>query len=366
MTKKWLIGLAIALVILGLVCGLGGRIASRFAPTPTPTSASTAAGERTVTARGVIVPARYVRLGFPTGGVLADLRVQEGDSVEAGQVLACLDTADLELGVRIAELRLAQLKAGPRPEDIAIAESNYQAALARYEKVKSGASQEEIAVAKANLEKARVALERAQAAYNLVAWDPGISARPESLALEQATIDYQLALAQYERAKAGPTPADLKAAWAEVASAKAQLERARTGASAEEIALAEAELERARLALEQAQLRAPFAGTVVSIGAREGEILSPGAVLITLADLSEMQVETTDLDEWGAARVKVGDPVQITVSAFKDKVLTGRVVAMDLEGVTNPAGDVIYTATIALDSQDPDLRWGMTVKVEFR
>ncbi len=366
MAKKVLIGLAVALVVIGLVCVLSGPVASRLAPTPAPTPTSAAAREQAVTAKGMIVPARYVRLGFPTGGVLADLRVQEGDTVKAGQVLARLDTADLELGVRIAELRLAQLKSGPRPEDIAIAENNYQAALARYEKVKSGASPEEIAVAKANLEKARVVLERAQAAYNMVAWDPAISARPESLALEQATIDYQLALAQYEQAKAGPTASDLKAAWAEVASAKAQLERARTGAGAEEIALAEAELERARLALEQAQLRAPFAGTVVSIEAREGEILSPGTALITLADLSEMQVETTDLDEWGAARVQVGDPVRITVNAFKNRVLTGRVVAMALEGVTNPAGDVIYTATIALDSQDPDLRWGMTVKVEFQ
>jgi hypothetical protein len=77
-------------------------------------------------------------------------------------------------------------------------------------------------------------------------------------------------------------------------------------------------------------------------------------------------VKTTDLDELSVAKVKVGDSVKITVSAFDNKVLLGKVVAIALRGEKLPTGDIAYTVTIALDEQDPDLRWGMSVKVEFQ
>ncbi len=366
MGRRVLIGLAVILIALILLCAFGGQLASRLTSTPTPTpEASASATESPVTAKGVVVPARYARLSFPSGGVLARLLVKEGDGVEEGQLLAVLDTTELELAVQAAEARLAQLKAGPRPEDIAIAESSYKAALARYEKVKAGPSQEELIIAKANLEKAEAALKRAQAEYDQVAWLPEAKLMPQALALEQATIDYEAALARYNLLKASPSQADLKAAEADVIRAKAELDRIKAGPRPEDIALAEIELERAKLALERARLLAPFAGTVVAIAAREGETVTPNAPIITLADLSELRVETTDLDEWGVARIKIGDPVKITVSAFKDKVLPGKVSAIALQGITLATGDVVYTATIILDRPDPDLRWGMTVKVEF-
>jgi len=77
-------------------------------------------------------------------------------------------------------------------------------------------------------------------------------------------------------------------------------------------------------------------------------------------------VKTTDLDWLSVARVKVGDSVRITVSAFDNKVLSGKVVAIAPRGEKLPTGDIAYTVTIALDKQDPELRWGMTVKVEFQ
>lgn len=380
MNKKVLIGLVVAVVTIVLVCVLGGQLASRLAPASTPTPGSvTAVEERPVTAKGVIVPVRYARLSLPTGGTLARLAVKEGDRVKAGQLLAELDVTELELavqaakvGLTIAEAQLALSKVGASSEDVAVAQANYQSALAQYERVKAGPTQEEINIAKADLQRAEAALKQAQANYDQVAWMPGIGAMPQSLALEQATIDYDTALNTYRLKTAGPTQADLKIAQANVASAKAALDKARKGPLAEDIAVAEArldqakvELERARLALERAKLTAPFAGTVVSIAAREGEMVTPGAPLITLADLSELRVETTDLDEWGAARVKSGGAVRITVNAFEEKVLTGRVAAIALESITLPTGDVAYTATITLDHQDPQLRWGMTVKVVF-
>ena len=72
------------------------------------------------------------------------------------------------------------------------------------------------------------------------------------------------------------------------------------------------------------------------------------------------------LDEFGAARVKVGQPAKVRVNAFTDKTLTGKVSEIADQSVLLASGDVSYPVTIILDTQDPDLRWGMTVKVEFQ
>ena len=91
-------------------------------------------------------------------------------------------------------------------------------------------------------------------------------------------------------------------------------------------------LKKAKANLEKARLTAPFAGTVVSIAVREGEMVAPGTPIILLADLSQLQVKTTDLDELSVAKVKVGDSVRIIVNAFDNKVLSGKVVAIALRG----------------------------------
>jgi hypothetical protein len=57
------------------------------------------------------------------------------------------------------------------------------------------------------------------------------------------------------------------------------------------------------------------------------------------------------------------DIAEITVAAFDDKVLSGYVTDVALQGETLSGGDVVYRAVIALDAPDPELRWGMTVRV---
>lgn len=427
-------------VLISLLAGvtlIGGCFALRAMAPSAPSSAQSQEASEEVlappslTAEGVIVPVRRVVLSFPTGGLLQQVAVVEGEEVAEGILLAALDSAELELAVQEAQEGLAlnqalldqaragareqelaiaraeyqralaqheQLLAGARPEEIAMAQAAYHAALARYDQVKSGASQEEIVGAQASVEKAEVALKHAQAEYDKHAWQQGFEASPQATALHQATIDYQAAKAQVDRlrnlprnadlqeAKANvdraeaqltlkqgaPTEEELAASTAGVASVGAQLELKEAGPRREDVAVAEARvqqartgLERARLALSRSQLLAPFTGTVVEVALEEGEMVPAGAPVITLARLAELRVETTDLDEWSAVDVRVGQVVKITVNAFEDEVLTGRVTAIAPRGEIMDTGDTAYTVAIALDRQDPDLRWGMTTKVEF-
>ena len=91
-----------------------------------------------VTATGRVVPAEWTVLSFPMGGTVLELNVDVGDSVEAGDVIARLGTADLEMqrleaeaNLARAQANLAKVSAGPSEEEIRAAEQAVAAANAR-------------------------------------------------------------------------------------------------------------------------------------------------------------------------------------------------------------------------------------------
>jgi len=380
--RKALLIIAILAVVVVAVGFIGPRLLSR--PTQEPGAvtlgeASPYDEQQLITCRGIVVPVRWAKLSFPISGQLAEIKVTTGVTVSTGQVLATLECQELEMQIQLAkseletqEANLMQLQEGASQAEVAAAKASYEAAVAAYEELKAGPGEEERAIAEADLKRAEIALQRAQAAYDAVSSLPNLSARPESLQLEQATVDYQRAKAAYDLAIASPDEVALKQAASQVASAKAQLE-ALTSVQPSTIRAAQANvtrakinLEQARLRLEQATLYAPFDGTVTSIAdIRAGGMINPGTIVITLADLSELQVEVTDLDEWGAANVKLNQTVDLLVPALNNRNLRGHVTFVASEPTVHPSGAVFYKATVALDRQEPALRWGNSVRIRL-
>jgi HlyD family secretion protein len=403
--RYWAIGLLVLLAITLAGCGR----ASTPAPIPTPvaTAPLAAAGPRssggTVTASGEVVPVQKADLSFTAVGRVQTLAVTEGSEVQAGEVLATLETADVEAQIAQAEAalavsqaNLAQIQAGARPEEIAAAQealaaaqagvsaaranvASAQAALAR---LKAGPKPEELTMAKAAMEKAAMALQLAQSEYDKIAWQDGIGATQQAVALQQASIDYESAKANYEALVRGAMVEDLDmakaaveaaraqvdVAQAQAGQAKAQLDQLLAGPSAEAINVAEAQVQQAQAALEAAQvaldqttLRAPLAGTVAMLEASVGETVLPGQTVLTLADLSHLQVETTDLSERDVDNVAVGQQATVYVEALGLEI-AGRVVRIANQA-SKIGGDVVYTVVVELDEQPPDLRWGMSVDV---
>src|SRR5688572_7790050 len=72
-------------------------------------------------------------------------------------------------------------------------------------------------------------------------------------------------------------------------------------------------------------LSAPFAGTVLALPANVGDSLLPGSPVAIVGDLTELRIETTDVDEYLIASLAAGQPVAIEVDALADRPLTGRV-----------------------------------------
>ncbi len=378
-----------------------------------------------VVADAVVVPARTAGLSLPGGGIVAEILVEEGAEVEAGQPLLRVQAlrqqaavAQAEAGVQRATAQLADLRAGPRSQEIETAQAAVDAAAAQVqrieegakvediealsaaldaaranlERVREGASQQQVIAVEAELANAEAALRQAQAAYDRVAGQADVGQRPEALQLQQATIAYTAAQARLDDVKRGATaaevaaaqaqvrqaqaqlasiqaparPSDLAGAQAELRRAQAQLDLLQAGVRPESLAAARADLASAQAALQDAQaalsdaeLVAPFAGVVAELLPAVGEQVSPGAPVVRLADLSQWQVETDDLTELNIVRVTEGAPAQLTFDALPGVTLPGKVVQIKAIGV-NKQGDITYTVVIEPDQWDERLRWNMT------
>jgi HlyD family secretion protein len=377
MVRKIVIGVVVAAVVLAC----GAWVYTRYlAPRPEAQVPEEPEEQATqvVSATGIVVPSQWATLSLGMGGVVDEVLVDEGVEVREGQLLVQLDNTDLELAVHQAEAALAtaqatlsQVKASPRAEELAVARAGLAAAQAHLAKLRSGATKEEVTAARGAMETAALALQQAQAAYDEVSWMEEIAEMPQALALQQATVQYEIARAQYEALVRGVSAEDIAAAQAEVDGAQASLSLLSAGQRAEDIAVVEAQVAQAEVALSQAMsalddaaLTAPFAGTIGAVLVQDGEMTGAGAPAVVLGDVSEFIIETTDLNEVDLYLLQVGQTVDLTFDALPERNMRG-VVTKIAPMASLEQGGTNYDITIELEQQDPDLRWGMTAFVDI-
>lgn len=391
-------------------------------PTPTPAPAAEAAGGETpevVSAEGKLEPARSATLAFRLSARVAEVLAAEGQTVAAGQALLRLESDDLaaavaqaqaavsqaeaavvqaQAAVAVAQAQLDQVRAGARPEEVAVLEAQLQAAqsavgqsVAQRDQVTRGADADQIAAAEAALAQALAQQKELQIAYDQVLDNIEFLAGPteertrfqleaanEAVAAAQAALDqvragasaqtiraansavgvsaYQrdAVAAQLALLEAGAAPEAIAAAEALVEQAQAQVGQAEAALEVAQAGLAAAEVQ-----LGQATLTAPFAGTVVRVDLEVGELAVPGVPAIQLADLGAWRVRTIDLAETDVVWVRVGQPAAITFDALADESFAGTVTEIDALAETN-RGNVTYAVTLALEPVAAPLRWGMT------
>jgi multidrug resistance efflux pump len=160
-----------------------------------------------------------------------------------------------------------------------------------------------------------------------------------------AQADLEKALKDYEQRKGGPDPEKLAAAEAKFKNAQAALESAKAS-------------------LADLELRAPFSGKVAKLDAKVGENAQPGAALVTLADFSQMIIETDNLTEIEVVNVKEGQAITAVADALPEEEIKGTVYSI-APAFEEKRGDVTYTVKIALKEIPAQLRWGMTINCTF-
>lgn len=403
MVKRWMMILLLATAL----AGCSRSVTPTLTPVVTAPPAGAGSHVGTVTASGKVMPVHEVDLSFTLPGRIQAVAVTRGDQVQAGDALVTLETDLLEANVAQAEAalaeahaRLALLKAGPRPGEIAAAEAQLEAARAAVSEAEAqrnqlveGGAQADIASALAALASAKSEHRQANNLHDLTLTCVDFTLPGEDeetticpllgeteeharYALNTAQDMLEVAQIQWDavenqtEAQIRAANAGVQAAVAQRDTAQAQLDMLQSGATAEMIAAAEAGVAQAeaalhgvQAALEQATLRAPFAGTVVAVEVNPGEMVQPGQAALTLADLSLMQVETTDLSEQDVGRVQVGQRAAVYVDALAAE-LDGRVVHI-ASRAGEVGGDVVYKVVIELDEQPPGLRWEMSADIEI-
>jgi len=281
--KKWFIRLAAAVVVAsaGVVAWTqrGGQEAE----------SGLASGNGRIEAVEIDIAAR-------TAGRVEEVRVDEGDLVTAGQVLALMDTEVLEAERRQAEAQLQQARSA-----VATAES-----LIVQRQSERAAAQAVVAQREVELNAATTHVNRSVA----LARDGYIS--PQVVDDERARVDS--AEAALLAAKAQVAAAD-----SAITSARSQLENAKTSVSA-----ARANLERIQADLDDAVLKAPRDGRVQYLVARPGEVVGAGGRVLNLVDLSDVYM-TFFLPTDAAGDLAMGDEVRIVLDAGPEYVFPASV-----------------------------------------
>ena len=382
--RLWLVLGILTLYLTACNAGTSTQPTPTRVPDSDPSSQSVSSS---ITANGVLLPARQVVLSFGVGGSVESVTVEVGENVQAGQTLAALDATALQRGVTQAELeletaqaRLAQLRAQATPVSERIlattaAISSAQATLTQAH-VQAGQRGNQDIIDHAALTRAERALADAQGEYDKVLNDPRTHtwapSSPQARALEEVQDYYDVTLAQYNmRAADRGYAVAIADAEAGLAQARLMLYEAQHPVTPEELALAQLDVERAQLALETARadlaqliLPAPFDGVVSAVPVSVGEWAAPGATVVELLDVSRWRIETKNVGELQIGRVQVGQEVLVRVNAFRDKTLHGRVVTISPVAVVQQ-GDTTYTLTIELEPTDLNLRPGMTAQVKI-
>jgi multidrug resistance efflux pump len=350
-------------------------IASQIAAPPQNAGSMTNATATGVRAIGTMASANQASLAFQMAGRVKTINVKEGDAVHAGDVLVSLDTTMLDLQVvqaqaalDTAQARLDQLK-NPSSFDVAAAQAQVAAVQAALLQLKTP-TVNDLLIAKADVDNAQAALNQAQAAYDRAggASNPYIGMLPQALALQQASNAFLKAQAAYN-ARTSPSDAQLKQAQALVEQAQAQLNRL-TNPSPNDVksvqaavAQAQAALDLAKQNIANAKIVAPFDGTVVWLGPHLAESAAPNAPMVTLADLSRMQVQI-GVDENTLAQLKPGQTAIIAADALPGKTFTGHISRIGLQATTT-AGIISLPVTIDVDGTDAPITPGLSTAVEI-
>ncbi|MFM8410394.1 MAG: HlyD family secretion protein [Alphaproteobacteria bacterium] len=290
----------LVLVAAGTGAGLV-RVASRApvtaAEAPAPRATGTRPADLPIAGPGRIEAAtEEVDVAPERSGTLAQVLVEEGDTVHAGQVIARLVHRDDEARVEAARARLAVAEAdrvrlvnGARPE-----ERRESTAVA--------------AQANAALAHARIEVERTRALFA-----EGVIARET---LDRAERDWRVATARR-------TETNERAAVVDAAARADELARADA-----EVQLARATLAEAMALLEKAVVRAPIDGVVLRKHHHAGEAVSldaPQPAVVTMADTRELRARV-EVDERDVAGLSTGRAAWVTADAFGTRRFEGRVI----------------------------------------
>jgi HlyD family secretion protein len=391
--SRWVIGLLTAgIVVTGTTYFIANRATPKLDIAELTVPVDSQDVTLRITASGKVVPVQSVNLSPKTSGRLVELRVEQGDKVEQGQIIARMDDANIQAqliqsraDLAKAQSQLAQARAGSRPEEIGQARARLGQAKAQFSQARAGSRVEEIAQAKAQVDvaAARVSLTTSRVQRNQNLYQQG--------AISQDTLDEVLAddrsakatlqeaqrrLAQFQN---GTRSEEITQRQAAVAEAQQALQQLQKGSRPEEITQAEAvaaaaagQLKAVQVQLDDTIIRAPFSGIVTQKYATEGAFVTPTTSASNTASATSSSIVAisrgievlAQVPEVDIGQIKQGQQVEIIADAYPDQTFKGHVRLISPEAVVEQ-NVTSFQVRVAIDTGKNQLLSGMNVDVTF-
>ncbi|QDL06601.1 efflux transporter periplasmic adaptor subunit [Brasilonema octagenarum UFV-E1] len=345
-----------------------------------------------ISASGIVQPVQSVNISPKNSGTLVQLYVEQGDKVTQGQIIAKMDSADIQ--ARIAEARanlaqnqaqLDQVVAGNRPQEIDQAKARLAQAEAQLAQARAGNRPQEIAQAQAQVDAAQAKakytteqLKRYQSLYQQGAekkqlLDQAIS---EDNAAKASLLEAEKRLSLQQ---IGTRSEEVSQKEATVAESRAALQLSQAGSRPEEIAqrkaavgAAQAKLKTEQVNLDNTIIRAPFSGIVTQKYANVGAYVTPTTSASSSASATSSSVVAVarglevlaSVPEADIGRIKQGQQVEIVADAYPDQVFKGHVRLIAPEAVKEE-GVTLFQIRVAIDTGRDKLRSGLNVNMTF-
>ncbi|MDJ0772868.1 MAG: efflux RND transporter periplasmic adaptor subunit [Mastigocoleus sp. MO_167.B18] len=345
-----------------------------------------------IEASGRAVPIKSVNLSPKNQGTLTSLYVEQGDPVKKGQIIARMDSADVQARILQARANLGQSKAqleqainGSRPQEISQARARLRQAEAQLTAAKVGNRPQEIAQAKAQVAsvKARVDLSSERLRRYRALHKEGAVQRDT---LDQYISEDNTAKANLQEAEkrlalleSGTRSEEIARLEASVTEAREALKLLEKGSRPEEIAqrraavaASEAQLKTEQVNLENTIIRAPFSGVITQKYTDAGAFVTPDTSASTSASATSSSIVAlaqgleilADVTEADIGRIRSGQTVEIVADTYPDEVFKGRVRLISPEAVKEE-GVTLFKVRVTIETGTDKLRSGMNVDLTF-
>jgi multidrug resistance efflux pump len=336
------------------------------------------------------IEADEIHVGSKVGGRIAEVFVKEGQQIKVGDPLMRFDSYDLTAkrndalaAIAAADANLQKLQNGSRPEEIAEARAQAEAAWMAYEQARNGSRPQEIRAAQNELDAANADYEVAKSNF----------ARIEQLTKDGVVSrqDYDNAKGNLDRARGrrdaakerldmlreGTRREEIARAEREYKQATARKQLMERGSRKEDIDAAQAQLTRARAALEQIEtqmneleVKAPADAYVEVFRVRPGDLITANSPVATLVEIDRLWVQVY-VPEPEKGFVQREQDVNVTVDSFPKERFKGKVESISSRGEFTPRNvqtreertHQVFAVRVRLDNSSRKLSAGMAADV---
>jgi HlyD family secretion protein len=350
------------------------------------------------------IEATQANLAFQVSGRVSEVFFDEGQAVEKNQLLAVLAQEEFNARRNKAQSDLVQSRENLKqletllalnrkvlPAEVERVEASVQALQSQLAELEAGYRVQEVDQARYAYERAQFALEEAH--KDKIRFDRLFERKiiaendkdATDLKYENALKGYESAKKNFELFKEGYRKESIATARSKLAEGRAALKQAKDNlkkieaaeqeveAGKAQVLSAKAALELAKIQLNYSELRTPFNGILVSRNVEPGEVVSPGQEVISLADLSKVDLKVF-VAETEIGKVRPGQKVDVKIDTFPSRTYTGHVSFISPEGEFTPKiiqthkerVKLVYLVKITIPNPNLELKTGMPADAWFR